>query len=52
MDAVPWILLVALAYQAAEIYLVLRVFARKEARPAAAPTSKDAAPVTPPKPSP
>ncbi len=33
MDAVPWILLTALAYQAAEVYLVLRAFARKEARP-------------------
>ena len=51
MDAVPWILLAALAYQAAEIYLVLRVFARKQAQ-AAAPASKGAAPVTPPKPSP
>lgn len=31
MDAVPWILLAALAYQAAEIYLVLRVFAQGSA---------------------
>jgi hypothetical protein len=33
MDAVPWILLAALAYQAAEVYVVLRAFARKEGQP-------------------
>ena len=47
MDNVPWILLAALAYQAAEAYLVLRAFARKAARP---PTPPAAA--SPPKSSP
>ncbi len=34
-DRVPWILLAALAYQAAEVYLVLRLFARRAAAPPA-----------------
>ena len=33
MDDVPWILFAALAYEAAEVYLVLRMFARKTAAP-------------------
>ena len=31
MDNVPWIVLAALAYKAAEVWVVLRLFARKEA---------------------
>ncbi|HVS35071.1 MAG TPA: hypothetical protein VMS17_05780 [Gemmataceae bacterium] len=52
MDNVPWILAAAIAYQAAEVYLMLRLFARKEAAPhgtaAPAPAKQDAAAPPPP----
>jgi hypothetical protein len=39
MDGVPWILLAALVYQAAEVYFVLRWFARKTPQPHSTPKS-------------
>ena len=53
MDCVPWIVLAAIAYEAAEVAVVLRLFARKQAQtPAkAAPaegTAKPPLPAPPP----
>ena len=52
MDCVPWIVLAAIAYEAAEVAVVLRLFARKEANaPAkAAPAAAAAKPPLPPAP--